>query len=287
MASTFKHRKKRNTGLTYEFLVRKLTDQMVSRDKLAGKKTVEIIKSHFSPGTLLAEERELFETIMSTRGVAEQVARKILSEVASAAKRMDAVDLDRKKSLLLRDVHHAYGQGFFDVYRLPEYRVLASVQLFLDGCRSKGRISENVVKIQLEEGIIRYMCSTTSSVGQWTQDREVDQLVCRLAAKKFEERYGATFNTRQKSLLELYSRCSLTGDLDRVAARLYEDKKAIGAALEKHRSNSEIEKDQVMKQRYTEALDRLASLDVTKADDSRVEEMLLYWKLVQEVTSDE
>lgn len=286
MASTFKHRKKRNTGLTYEFLVRKLTDQIVSRDP-SGRKTVEIIKGHFSPGTLLSEERELFETVMGTRGVPEPVARKILTEVASAAKKMDAVDLDRKKSLLLRDVHHTFGQGFFDAYRLPEYRVLASVQLFLDGCRSKGRLSENVTKIQLEEGIVRYMCSTTSGAAKWTQDKEVDQLVCRLAAKKFEERYGSTFNPRQKSLLELYSRCSLTGERDRVAARLYEDRKAIMTALEKNSGGIELQKDPVMKERYSEALSRLSSLDVTKADDSAVEEMLLYWKLVEEVTSNE
>lgn len=284
MASTFKHRKKRNVGLTYEFLVRKLTDQMVSEDS-SGRKTLRILQKHFGSGAPLAKERQLFDIVMSTRGVSEQVARRILSEVRVAAKKSSVKELDFKKSDLLKDVHHVYGQKFFDEYRLPEYRLVASIQLFLDSCRSSGNITENVGRIQLEEGLVSYMTTTGSYAKQWTQDREVDNLVCKLATKKFEERYGSSFNARQKSLLEAYSKCSLTGDHDKVATRLYEDRSRISEILLKHRDAAEISSDKVLMERYEEASRKLEWLDVTKANDDAVEEILLYWKLVEEVTS--
>lgn len=285
MASNFKHNKKRNSGLTYEFLVRQLAGQMIDRDLVGSSRTLRLVKEYFSAGQLLAEERELFDTIVGTRSVNEITARRILSEIGRAAAKMDGRLLDIKKSNLIKDVHHGFGKGFFDNYRLPHYRLLASIQMFLDSHRSRGRLSENVQKIHLEEGLVKWMTSSIDISPKFNQDREIDGLVTTMATKKFQERYGKEFSGNQKALLEKYSQAVLDGDLDTVAQKLYEDKRLILNEMRAHQDDPLVRKDAVTSERFFDAYHRLNEMNVSRVNDETVEEMLLYWKLAEELKS--
>jgi hypothetical protein len=49
----------------------------------------------------------------------------------------------------------------------------------------------------------------------------------------------------------------------------------------------EVQEDKVMKQRYVEAAKKLSELDVSRLDESVIEEMMLFHKLAEELSSNE
>ena len=126
---TFKHNKKRDTGLVYEFLVRKLSQTMVEKDTSSYQKTMDILRKYYGDGAILAEERELFDVIMNARGLSEVAARRVLGEVQRVAKSMDARKIDIKKSNLIKEINYTFGRDFFSNHRVPTYRLLASIQM--------------------------------------------------------------------------------------------------------------------------------------------------------------
>ena len=129
MATTFKHNKKRDTGLVYEFLIRKLSHAMINKNHDATQKTLEITRRYYGDGAPLSEERELFDVIRNARGLSESAARRVLGEIQRAAKEMDVKKIDIKKSNLIKEINYSFGKNFFFDYRIPEYRLLASIQM--------------------------------------------------------------------------------------------------------------------------------------------------------------
>lgn len=285
--ASFNHNKKRNSGLVYEFIVRRMGAQLLDEDKAGYARTLEIVKKYYSAETSLAKERELFEVIRNTRGVSEGVARKILGEVARHAKALDRKKIEIKKSNLIKEINHSFGKDFYSAHRVPDYRLLASIQMLIDGYQNGGPIVESVQKIQLEEAIVRFMTTTAPEKGRVSTEEKVDNLVANLAAKKFGELYRGTFNKDQKVLLERYVRATMAGDRVSLGRFLVSERDRL---LEKFRVAGimkEMREDKVMKERMDEAVRKLGSLPVSNGNDEAVEEVILFYKLAEELSSNE
>jgi hypothetical protein len=288
--ATFKHNKKRNTGLVYEFLVRRLSTAMVNKDKGAYQKTLEILKKYYAEGTVLSEEHELFEVVRNTRGVTENAARRILAEVQKQAKKMDDRRIDIKKSNLIKEINYSFGQDFFAEHRVPEYRLLASIQMVIDRCRGDAMLSESVAKIQLEEGLIQYMTTRGDySIKPVATKSEIDTLVMKMMTKRFEEKYAAQLSAPQKILLEKYIRAHVTGDDKPLFKVINEQSNLIHDKLTKARTMKEVIEDPTMAKKLDEAIvrwqEKMGS-GFHKLDES-VEEIMMYQKLVEEINSNE
>ncbi len=284
MGSQFKHRKKRNSGLIYEFLVRRLSRAMVDKDKMASQKTLEILRKYFADGTVLAEEREVFEVIRKARGLTEAAARRILAEVQKAVRKMDARKIDIKKSNLIKEINYAFGQGFFNEHRVPEYRLLASIQMMVDACRTGGILTESVAEIQLEEGLVQYMTTKGEySVRQPTQS-DVDALVMRMVAKRFEEKYSKSLIPSQKVLLEKYMRSQITGDHESLYKIIDGEIKRVKESLERASIMKEVREDPAMMEKLSEVCERI---DKGKSLDETVQDLMLYQKLIEEIESED
>ena len=281
----FKHNKKRNSGLVYEFLVRRLGSQLVDQDKEGSNQTVAITERYFSDGEPLAEELELFRAIRETRGVSQETARRILGEVVRQAKAQDAKKIDTTKSSLIKELNHTFGRDFFDKHRLPEYRLLASIQIYIDSHRGK-RLAENFQAIQLEDGMVEWMTSTPPKPEKEAIE-QVDELVCAMARKRFNEKYGNSLNVGQKALLETYVTSLVKENTADLQKRVATDKKAIAKLLVSSYKMKEVQEDKVMKQRFVEAAKKLSELDTTRTDESVIEEMMLFHKLAEELLSNE
>jgi hypothetical protein len=287
MASTFNHNKKRNSALVYEFLVRHMGRTMIEKDLDAYRRTYEVARRYFGSGAYLAKELELFDVIRAARGLSERSARRVLEEVLSHASRLDRRTVEIKKSNLIKELNYSFGRDFFSRYRVPEYRLLASVQLLINATGAGTTLRERVENIvQLEESVVRYMMSTDPVAGPQAPD-QVDRLVCALAAKKFQERYGDALNAPQKSLLERYVRSIVTGDQSRLTDHLESERRRISGVIDgPARSLREVKEDSVMRERLAEASSRLRELRTSEPDGSIVQEMMLYQKLVEELTNE-
>jgi hypothetical protein len=282
----FNHNRKRNTGLIYEFLVRQLARQMIDKDQSGWKKTYGVIEKYFSPGSLLAEELEMFDALRSVRNLKEIAARRLISEVYSRARKMDEHKLDIKKSNLIKDVNYSFGKDFFSKHRVAEYRLLASIQMLIDNCRLPGRLAEDVQKIQLEESLVSYLTSgPEESKDKKTEDR-IDSMVYKVASQKFTDRYGQVLNESQRALLDRFGRALLTKQPKVVREQLLGEKARILGVLRGSRTLKEIRDDSIMAKGLEEAISKLVVLDENSEPESAVEEMILYERLAEELNRD-
>lgn len=283
MASNFNHNKKRNSSLVYEFMVRQMARQMIERDEAGYRRTHQIARRYFGRGTPLSKELELFNVIRASRGLPEAAARKVLQEVMLHATRMDKRVIEIKKSNLIKEVNYAFGRDFFTKHRVPEYRLLASLQLLFNAAGTTN-LQERVSHIlQLEEAVVRYMMAPAES--PVVEGPQVDHLVLELASKKFQERYGSTLNVAQKKLLETYVRSIVTGDTTRLTTTVKAEIDRIDVVLEKSRSLNEVRADKIMGEQLTEARSKLDGLKGSVSGDV-VRELMLFQKLVEELVNE-
>lgn len=282
--STLKHNKKRNTGLVYEFLVRRMTSQMLDQDLQGYKKTLEITKKYFRHGTVLNEEQELFTAIRNTRGVSESVARQILSEARARFRKIDKKMLEIKKSNLIKEANYNFGRDFFSTHRVPEYRLLATIHMFLENDGTT-RLSESVTKYQLAEGLVKFMTSLEPAATPQKQEKDVDGLVVGIAAKKFQEKYGKNLGRDQKELLEKYMLYTVSGDKEKLEKFIIGEQYRVSQQLRNYRNIKEIKEDPVMAERFDEASRQLRNQCDRLPLDESVEELMLYYKLVEEIRS--
>lgn len=283
--ASMKHNKKRSSGIIYELLVRKMGSQLIDKDQEGCRKTVTLFENYFSSNCPIGLELDLFKIIKSTRGTSEQTARRVLGEVVREASKMDHRLLDIKKSNLIKEIHHSFGQEFFSKFRIPEYRLLASIQLFIDGCRPGGRLAENVQRIHIEDALVRYMTAVESVAPAEPVVGEVDSLVARLAQRKFREKYGNSLNESQKRVLNEYSRFLFTENPGQLRKVLTADKAKILSTISQSYSTKEVKEDIVMQKRLKEACEILQKMDVGHANEDTVQEMMLYHKLCEELES--
>jgi hypothetical protein len=256
---------------------------MVSHDKKAYSTTLEIIRKYYSDGSVLAEERELFDVIRNTRGVSESAARRILIEVQKEANKIDAKKADIKKSNIIKELNYTFGKNFFGEHRVPEYRLLASIQMVIDASRGNAMLSESVAKIQLEEGLVQYMTTKGGySVKAEATKGDVDQLVMKMVAKRFEEKYSKSLATSQKVLLEKFIRYQVIGDAKQLNDYITTETVRILDSIGKAEAMKEVKDDKVMSERLTEAKRHIIKLGTI---DEQVENLMLFQKLADEIES--
>lgn len=285
---TFRHNKKRNTGLVYEFLIRHLSQSMIDRRADVYQKTLGMIRRYYGDGSPLMSEHELFTVVQNTRGISEAAARRILGEIQRAAKTMDFKKIDIKKSNLIKEINHGFGQDFWDLHRVPEYRLLATIQMVIDSARSERRLTESVENIQLEEGLVNYMTTRNEYKSPTPPKEEIDQLVMAITAKKFQEKYSKSLNRSQQKLLEEYVRYQVTRDDHRFVKVVIDEEKRVKSILEKARNMSEFVTDPIMMKKLNEAHDHFNKITghVTDVLDVQLENLMLYQSLVEEIESD-
>jgi hypothetical protein len=146
-----KHNKKRNVGLTYEFLVRQMIEGLLREDSSIADKALSIIRRRFKNGTHIYKEWRLMNAIVKTTGVNETVANAIIRETRDAVRKYDRVQLDKEKSLLIKELNHTFGYEFYDKV-VPNYKLYATSQTLFDDWRCTGipnisRIADYELKI--------------------------------------------------------------------------------------------------------------------------------------------
>lgn len=259
---------------------------LIDADPDSYLKTVGIIKKYYSPGSMIVKEKEIFDVVRMSRGLSEQSAREVLKEVKKYVVGLDTKKIEIKKSNLIKEIHYAFGKDFFDVHRIPEYRLFASIQMLIEQYKkSSGTITESLQKLQLEESMIKYMTSKDQTKKAQTGEK-VDTLVATLAMKKFEERYSGVMNEGQKKVLRMFMNYSMTGNKEQFGREMQKDKENVSKRLSEARTSRHFVEDKIMTQKLEEATKVLSSLE-DMTSDSSVQEMLLFHKLLGEIDSNE
>ncbi len=284
---SFRHNKKRNSGLVYEFLIRRMASTMVDRDPEKYLKAVGIVKKYYSPGQPLAREKEIFDVVVQNRGMNEAAARRLIGKIREHVKDLDSRKVEIKKSNLIKDANYAFGQDFFTVHRVPEYRLYASVQMLIEQIRQGSSVlSENVATMQLEESLVRFLVTPVTESVSKSGGREVDGLAAALAMRKFEQRYSGVLTEGQKKTVRRFMNYSMIGNKEQFTREMEEERAFLLKKISEARALPVFETDEIMSSRLDEAIGKLSGLkDLTT--DSAVQELMLYHKLSAEIDADE
>jgi len=216
------HNKKRNVGIVYELLLRHISRGIVENDLSMVRKSAQIIRRHFRPGTELHREFRLFNAMIKTTASSDVVARTIISEARSLSRESDPDVLDREKSLLIRSINHHLSDPAFYHQRIPEYRMYATIQVLLNDWRRPDRA--DIVRLAEYEGKVHGWLLQEKSETDLDQLAHTDSnsLVVKIMSEKLDSRYGQVLNEEQKEIVRKYVMMSHKGDRDNLVKFLTE-----------------------------------------------------------------
>lgn len=281
---SFVHNKRRNVGLTYEFLVRRVGKSLLEKDRSALTRSVSILRKFFSPGQPLAAELELFD-VVSRRGLSEPEARAVLSELRRHAAETDAASRSTRevrRGLLLKEVSRAFGRGFWDEFRIPDYRAYASVHMLIERLGPSPRpLSEDVDRVKLEELLVRHM---TSSPPTAPAPQPIDGLSLALAVKGFDGLYRQTLLPEQKDVVKRLLRSHSPRELSDTRRWISENLSDVLKKIGKFVDDRDVAQDEVMSGRMRQVLSRGDELRGLSTE-ALAEELMLHQRLLAELLS--
>lgn len=281
MPLKIKHNKKRNTGVIYELLTRKLSESLISNDSSSAKKAVSILERYFSNNTPIGLELEAFKILESSRGCSQRVAMRTLKSIVDHVKSsIDRVSLQTRKGNLIKELNVSFGKDFFSSFSIPNYRALASMQVFLDSSVQKKQLSESVDLARIEESLLTYMTAMPSIVDTKI-DPERNRFTYSLALKKYSERYGKELSESQLKLLKAYTASVFSGDTVSAKKLIGETVGSISKTISDYMILPEAKSDAVMLERLVEARVKVQAL--TEPNESTVKELMLYLDLKREI----
>ena len=199
------HNKKRNVGLVYELLLRRVSECLVNEDNAEAQKALDIISKRFTKGTELYREFRLFRALAKSHVSEVRTAQAILSEAKSAARKTDLKKLEKEKSDLIREMNYRLNDK--DLYRryVPDYKELATIQVLINDWRD-GDSADIQRMAQYETKVCDYLLREAKDTSMDSQvDPDVNSLVVKIMSEKINKKYEEKFNSQQKNLLRLYA----------------------------------------------------------------------------------
>lgn len=287
MRTSKNHNKKRNSILLYEFLVSSISKSLVEDDKRKSSAALKILKRHFKKGTNLYKEFRLLNSLIKTSVTSPQVALRILKEAKDAAIKLDTAELDREKSLLIRNINHTINNdnSFYDQH-INEYRMCATIQQLINEWQSE---DTDITKIaEYEDQLVHWLLSPKKNVSEHTISEEssgTSRLLMAVMSKKLNEKYSNVLNEQQKNIIKAYALTSMSSDTNQIAQRLEEVRSDLSASIDSY--IEQIKDLPHLKSKLVETKQELMSENFEKIDDALITKFMIYSKLNLELDSKE
>lgn len=199
-----KHNKLKNSGLIFELLVRQMTTDTLNG--IMESKAANILKKYFQDSELL-KEYQIYETITKTKNLSEAKADSLLNICTDTYKKLDRKLINENKYKIVGEIKEAYNLDDFFKFKVPNYKMYASIFLMLESSTTKD--------VELDK-VIEYKHTILESISQPKQDKEpqaIDKfsnydkgskaLVYKMFVKKFNDKYQ-NLNEDQKEILREY-----------------------------------------------------------------------------------
>lgn len=130
------HNKKRNIGIIYEQTIKHICNAIIEKDNKTAKKGIKIISELFREGTQLNKEYKLFKALVTTKNINENLASSIIKEAKKACNyHFDNEQLQKEKSLLIKELNYSFGKGKIFEYNIENYKEYATIQMLLNEWR--------------------------------------------------------------------------------------------------------------------------------------------------------
>ena len=159
MKRKIKHNKKRNTAFLYETLVREIAKSVINKEPKRNDFIISVIKEHFTSGTELAKELELYKALTETKDLDLYTAEKLIQESKFAYKKINKKKLFIEQSKLISKINRNLSRDIFSNF-VPNYKSLATIsQIFNDNVSVKN-------KVLLEKEVLKRLTFTEEEFNQ-------------------------------------------------------------------------------------------------------------------------
>jgi len=277
------HNKKRNVGVVYELLLRRVSECLINGNTNEAQKTLNIISKRFKKGTTLYKEFRLFRALAKSHVSDKNVANAILREAKNAARKTDLKSLEREKSGLIREMNYSLKDS--NLYRryVPDYKSLATIQVLLNDWRDGE--SANIERIALYESKVSdYLLAEKSPIDlEDHTNPDVDSLVVKIMSEKINKKYNKKFDHDQREILKAYSFSSMSEgskesqDLENILNEVSKKSLLLVGKLEKITDNK------IVKDKIDLVKNQILSESKRKLDDQKIVRFLTLIDLCKEI----
>jgi len=192
-----KHNKKRNTAFLYETLMVELTKSVLSENQERKKLIVSILSECFKNDTELSRDLMFYQSLNETRDMDERTAEKLIFEVKKDRfLNADQRSLFNEQTRLIGMMNKRLTSNVFSNF-VPGYKSLATIsQIFNQQISPKQRVL-------LEKELVKQLMAETEKTKK-DEIVQIDNLIYKTFATKFNNKYGEKLLDEQKELLSRY-----------------------------------------------------------------------------------
>ena len=269
----FKHNKKRNTALLYEYLIKELTKTIVESNENKKESIVSIIKEFFAQDTELSKELSIYKSISECSNVSAAVAEKILLEAKRQFDSLDKNKIFESQSRLIRIMNQAVSKDVYSNF-VPHYKDLATIyQMFNAEAAPKQ-------KVLLEQKVLTLMAEDVEE--RKLSLPEYDNLVYKKFTEKFNQVYSDSLLNEQKELLSKYI---TSFDENNLEFKIYlnEEISRIKSILQDFEKTKEFIEDEPVQQKIGKVYEAIAKISEKRVDLSTIDSVLKLQDITYEI----
>ena len=211
------HNKKRNVGILYDLLARKVSQGLVENNHDLVNQAMTVIKENFTKTSCLLQEYRMFSDLSKTTIETDHIGSRMLEEMKNSLEKIDSGNLETEKSKLIKTINKTFDDSDFFNTKIPGYKDHATVQILLNAWRDPGRFGP--AKIAEYEQKVLNMLKEEKSHADIEDEKtsEVDPLTVKLMTEKFNKKFKS-LNDTQKKLTEK----TLSGQADQAKVLMKE-----------------------------------------------------------------
>jgi hypothetical protein len=202
---SLKHSKIKNTGLLFEVLSRKFSEEVISNSK---PKAINLLKKYFH-NSEIAKEYNLYKVILGSNSLNESQANLRFDILKESYAKIDKEKLSKEKYNLIREVKDLYSNSE-DIFkfRVENYNVLAATNNLLESFSSTKYVEPSFLlknKSTILEHLITVPKTESSQILEsfTTLPKSEQQMVFDLMVEKFNKKFKVLTES-QKSVLKEY-----------------------------------------------------------------------------------
>lgn len=263
------HNKKTNSMLVYEFLAHEVVRRLLeNRDT---REVFSFVEKYFK-GTVLSEELDLFKALLSVRDESDDTIQKVINEVRHYAQKIDHKKLIDLKNKAIKEINEKFGSEIFE-YRTKNYRLYASIQVFLNSVEKKNqKINESVDNIKVQSELVKNLKENLTNCSSSSSSRYGD-FVFITAIDKVSEEIKKLKGMQKEVMLNYLDTISEKKSSSDFFKRIYENNKNIFDSYKSDNADTN-KKMSVAKKKLSENID-----NELISEDSKLKTLLDYCEL--------
>lgn len=276
------HSKYKNTGLIFELLVRKVTQELLSG--ISEGNSVKLIKKYFK-NTELGKEYKLYETLIKqNKNIKEDNLNIIIETLLNLSKKLNRTKIRNERYNLIKEIKENYNIDEFFKIRINNYRVFSSFSNLIESINSDSFNPEFITKNRITiledlKGLKNNVKKEDGLLEEYEKsDKDIKLLTYRIISEKYNEKYKS-LNENQKEVLRNY----ITSVDSEVSLKEFYNKCVKEIKEELDKCNIQ---DQVLNIKLNEISKLLNEIEKNdKVKKENIETLLKYYELTEELNN--